>query len=121
LKRSLHIWKDVLKDTVLKNKDYGEVIHKYNHADTFFYLDSPYENMNKDCGYVEDTDFDFERLATLLRLIKGKFLMTINDSPNIRHFFKGFNIKPWKVKTPWHHAKDRDELLISNYPQKKYP
>ena len=44
--------------------------------------------------------------------------MTINDSPNIRRLFKGFNIKPWKVKTPWQNAKDRDELLISNYPKK---
>jgi hypothetical protein len=57
-------------------------------------------------------------LATLLRLIKGKFLMTINDSPNIRRLFKGFNIKPWKVKTPWQNTKDRDELLISNNPEK---
>ena len=76
-------------------------IYKYNNAETFFFLDQPYENTNKDFGYAEDADFDFERLATLLRLIKGKFLMTINDSPDIRRLFKGFNIKPWKVKTPW--------------------
>jgi hypothetical protein len=44
--------------------------------------------------------------------------MTINDSPNIRRLFKGFNIKPWMAKTPWQNAKDRDELLISNYPKK---
>jgi hypothetical protein len=67
-------------------------------------------------GYAEDTDFDFERLATLLRLIKGIFMMTINDSPIIRRFFKGFNTEPWKVKTTWKNAKDRDELLISSYP-----
>jgi DNA adenine methylase len=73
-------------------------------------LDPPYENTNIDFGYAEDTDFYFERLATLLRLIKGKFLMSINDSPNIRRSFKGFNIKPWKVITPWQNAKDRDEF-----------
>jgi len=121
LKRCLENWKDALKDTQITNKDYGKIIHKYNHADTFFFLDPPYENTNTDFGYAEDTDFDFERLATLLRLIKVNFLMTINDSPNIRRLFKGFNIKPWKVKTPWQNAKDRKELLISNYPQKKYP
>jgi site-specific DNA-adenine methylase len=44
---------------------------KYRHD---FFLDPPYENTNKDFGYAEETDFDFERLATLLRLIKGKTL-----------------------------------------------
>ena len=80
-----------------------------------------YDNTNTDFGYAEDSDFEFERMATLLGLIKGHFLMTINDSPKIRRLFKGFNIKPWKVKIPWQNAKDRDEILISNYPQKKYP
>jgi hypothetical protein len=48
LKRSLESWKDALKDTQMTNKDYGEVIHKYNNAETFFFLDPPYENTNKD-------------------------------------------------------------------------
>jgi site-specific DNA-adenine methylase len=75
LKRSLEKFKDALKDTKITNKDYGEVIHKYNNTDSFFFFDPPYENKNKIFGYAEDTDFDFKRLATLLRLIKGKFLM----------------------------------------------
>ena len=123
LKRSIENWKDALQDTQITNKEYGEIIHKYDSPDTFFFLDPPYENTNKNFGYAEDTDFNFERLATLVRLIKGKFLMTINDSPNIRRLFNGFNIKPWKVKTPFQIAKEKDrkELLISNYPQKEYP
>jgi hypothetical protein len=43
--------------------------------------------------------------------------MAINDSPNKRRLSKGFNIKPWKAKSPWKNAKDREELLIRNYPQ----
>jgi hypothetical protein len=43
--------------------------------------------------------------------------MAINGSPNIRRLLGGFNIKPWKVKSPWKDAKDRDELLMRNYPQ----
>jgi len=121
LKRGLESWKGALKDTQITNKDYGEIIHKYDSPDTFFFVDPPYEMTIKSFGYAEDTDFDFVRLETLLRLIKGKFLMTINDSPNIRQLFKGFNIKSWKVKSYWYNTKDRKELLISNYPQKKYP
>jgi DNA adenine methylase len=120
LKRCLTRWKDIVKDARITNKDYGEIIDKYDSPDTFFFLDPPYENTNKDFGYAEDTDFDFERLAFLLKGVKSIFLMTINDSPYIRRLFKGFNIKPWKVKTPWQNSKDRKELLISNYPLKKY-
>jgi site-specific DNA-adenine methylase len=121
LKPCFENWKESLHDTKITNKDYGEVIHKYIKIDTFFFLDPPYENTNTDFGYAEDRNFDFERLATLLRLIKVNFLMTINDTPNIRRLFKGFNIRPWNVKAPWQNTKDRDELLISNYPQKRYP
>ena len=118
LKRCLENWKGASKDTKITDKEYGEIIHKYDRPDTFFFLDPPYENKNKNFGYAEDTGFNFERLAALVRLLKGKFLMEINDSPNIRNLFNGFNIRPWKVKALFRIAKEKDrkELLISNYP-----
>jgi DNA adenine methylase len=128
IKRSLAKWKEALKDTKIENMDYGKVIKKYDGADTFFFLDPPYENTNEDFDYAEDMDFNFERLANLLHTIKGNFLMTINDSPNIRKLFKDFTIKTWNVRSGWSQASKqgfdglrRGELLISNYPQKKYP
>jgi DNA adenine methylase len=128
LKRSLDKWKEALKDTKIENRDYGAIIKKYDSPDTFFFLDPPYENTDEDFEYAEDVDFNFERLANLLHGIKGQFLMTINDSPNIRRLFKDFTIKTWNVRSGWSQAagkgfegKRRGEVLISNYPQKKYP
>lgn len=128
LKRSLDKWKEALKDTKIENKDYGAIIKKYDSLDTFFFLDPPYENTAEDWEYAEDVDFNFERLANMLHTIKGNFLMTINDSPNIRRLFKDFKIKTWNVRSGWsqattgtHSGLRRGELLISNYPQKKYP
>lgn len=128
LKRSLADYKDALKDTKIENKDYGAIIKKYDSPDTFFFLDPPYENTDEGFEYAEDVDFNFERLGNLLQGIKGKFLMTINNSPNIRRIFKDFIIKNWKVRSGWSqstgkgaYALSRNELLISNYPQKKYP
>jgi DNA adenine methylase len=127
LKRHLDDWKEALKDTKIENKDYAEVIKKYDSPDTFFFLDPPYENTDKDFEYAQDEDFDFERLANVLDGIKGNFLMTINDSPNIRKLFKKFQVKTWNVRAGWAgsrakgHDNRRAELLISNYPQKKYP
>ena len=105
----------------------GKIIKKYDDAHTFFFLDPPYENTDKDFQYAEDVGFDFERLADELRGIKGKFLMTINDSPTIRRLFKDFTSQAWGVPTGWGTKGNkgrkhviRRELLISNYRQRIY-
>ena len=36
---------------------------------------------------------DFERLAKTLRGIKGKFLLSLNDTPEVREIFKGFDFE----------------------------
>lgn len=126
LEKHLADWKESLKGVKIENKDYGAILKKYDSPDTFFFLDPPYENTHTDFDYAQDVDFNFERLANLLHDVKGKWLVTINDSPNIRRLFKDFYIKTWNVKSGWGQAvgddeKRRGELLISNYPQKKYP
>lgn len=59
---------------------------------------------------------DFAELAKLLNVIKGKFIMSINDVPEIRAIFKGFYIK--EVNTRYtvgtQSGKQAAELLISN-------
>ena len=59
---------------------------------------------------------DFDELAKLLKRIKGKFIMSINDVPEIRCIFKAFYIK--EVQTTYttglQPGKKANELLISN-------
>lgn len=118
---SLPRYKDKLKGVKILNEDYAKVVDKYNTADTFFFIDPPYENTNISFKYAEDVDFDFQRLADTLRKIKGKFFMTINDSKNIRDLFKEFYIKPIDVYAAWGNSpeskigKIRKELFITNY------
>jgi DNA adenine methylase len=119
--RKLPPIQEKLKGVEILNRDYEEVVKKYDSKDTFFFLDPPYEDTPNSFGYAEDVGFDFERLADVLDGIKGKFLMTINDSKNIRNIFKNFYIKPHIVYTSWGHSKtsrsgtNRKELLVSNY------
>ncbi len=59
-------------------------------------------------------------MRELLRAIKGKFLMTINDTPEVRKIFDCFVIEEATLKysmsaAPGSRAKVRTELLISNY------
>ena len=123
--------REKLKGVEITSEDYAKVIRANDKPSTFFFLDPPYENSTKQMGYAEHADFDFERLVDVLKHIKGKFLMTINDSPRIRDLFSAFYIKPFVADTNIHqvnHRKDgkkvstpyeRKELFIANYPLTK--
>ena len=123
--------REKLKGVEITSEDYAKVVRSNDKPSTFFFLDPPYENSTKQMGYAEHKDFDFERLADTLKHIKGKFLMTINDSPRIRDLFSSFYIKPFIADTNIHqvnHRKDgkkvstpyeRKEVFISNYPLAK--
>ncbi|GAA4216940.1 hypothetical protein GCM10022253_14370 [Sphingomonas endophytica] len=57
-----------------------------------FYLDPPYWGCETDYGQDVFGRADFERLAQSLRGLKGRFLMSINDTPGVRATFAGFNM-----------------------------
>jgi DNA adenine methylase len=118
--KNLSFYQSRLKDnTKLLNQDYASVVKKYDSPTTFFFFDPPYEKTRTIYGYGEHKDFDFAKLLEVLRGVKGKFLMTINDSPNIRDMFKEFNIKTTNVYARWSRKTKktgvRKELLIMNY------
>ena len=117
--KNLDFYKARLRKTKILNRDYVEVVAKYDSASTFFFFDPPYEKTRSIYGYGQHKEFDYDRLVEVLRSIKGKFLMTINDSPRIRQSFKEFNLKGTKVYARWSRktkmAEDRRELLVMNY------
>lgn len=107
------------KRVKILNQDYAKVVAKYDGPTTFFFFDPPYEKTRSVYGYGEHRDFDFDRLLEVLRTVRGRFLMTINDSPHIRELFAEFTVKPIKVYDRWSRknkrAGKRKELLIMNY------
>lgn len=113
---------EYMKNTIVLNQDYKSVIRKYDRPDAFIYLDPPYENS---VGLYEFPDMDYEEMARVLKNVKGKFLMSINDSPNIRKIFKDFRIRKIVVRggsgdvgekgTKSIGSGKRNELFISNY------
>ena len=118
--KNLEFYKSRLNDnTKLLNQDYATVVKTYDSPTTFFFFDPPYERTRSIYGYGEHKTFDYSKLLEVLRGIKGKFLMTINDSSNMRNMFKEFNIQHTKVYARWSRktkkADKRKELLITNY------
>jgi len=116
----LEEYKRLLKTTTITNKDYIDVIKEYDSPTTFFLLDPPYE---KSEGLYKNPNIDYNEMNTILKGIKGKFLLTINDSKVISDVFKGFNQKKVSVtnasNSPTLETKGRKELFISNYDMKK--
>jgi len=113
--KRLPLMKERLKNTILLNKNYKNVIKKYDSPKTFFYLDPPYENSGK---LYEDDTIEYNELFNILNKIKGKFLLSLNDSKNIRNIFNKFKIKPIYRKTQGTKSAittGGKELLISNY------
>lgn len=105
-----------LSNVYIECLPYGEFIKRYDRPDTLFYLDPPYWNCEKDYGKGIFGKVDFDKLAKLLKGIKGQFILSINDVPEIRAIFKGFYIK--EVNTRYtvgtQSGKQAAELLISN-------
>jgi DNA adenine methylase len=95
---------------------YQDVLRKFDRPFTFFYLDPPY--FNKPYYKFNFEEEDYVQMANQLKSLKGKFLMSINDTPEIRRIFSSFNIRTIDlVYTARKNAgKKYTELLISNYP-----
>lgn len=91
--KSFFKWALRLKFVIIENLDFRELIKRYDKDDAFFYLDPPYVGTE---NYYKDIDGfgikEHEALAELLKNIKGKFLLSYNDSPIVRELYKDFTI-----------------------------
>jgi DNA adenine methylase len=107
---------DRLKNVIILNEDFKKVIKDYDSKNTFFYLDPPYEKSEKLYEYF---DISISDIYNVLKNIKGKFLLSYNNSDDARELFKDYNIYEIKTKyaEPNKGGQNREviELLISNY------
>lgn len=101
----------------MENLPYQRVLERFDRPATFFYLDPPYFNCEEDYGKGIFSREDFTRLAEILGGIQGKFILSINDTADVRKIFKGFRML--KVQTSYtaggDHRKEVGELLFMNY------
>ncbi|RWR14220.1 DNA adenine methylase [Paenirhodobacter populi] len=109
-----------LSGVVVECLDWSAFIPRYDSEATLFYVDPPYWGCEDDYGKAMFSRADFARLADILGSIKGCFLLSINDVPEIRATFSAFRIvevrTSYSVGTRNDTAGARAELLISNWP-----
>lgn len=98
-----------------------DCIRRYDRKGQLFFVDPPYIFNTADYAVTFDR---FEALASLLAGIKGRFILTMTDCPEVRRIFGAFQIQTVRLKysinrpvqaTGDARSKDRREVLVSNF------
>ena len=76
-----------MANAVVENQDFEKLIRHYDRETAFFYADPPY--FDAEDYEVEFPKSDHIRLKALLLSIKGKFMLSYNDTPEIRALYGG--------------------------------
>ncbi|MBC7280054.1 DNA adenine methylase [Hoeflea sp.] len=79
-----------LAGVTVENLDWCAFIERYDRPETLFYLDPPYYGNESDYGHDVFSRTDFARMARVLAGIKGRFVLSLNDRPEVRSLFSGF-------------------------------
>lgn len=107
-----------MANVVVENQDFETLINHYDRPDAFFYADPPYFS-TEDMYAVGFNWDDHVRLRDTLKNIKGKFLLSYNDCPEIRELYNGFSLfdfsRTHSMAQRYEAGKEFKELLIGNY------
>jgi len=111
-----------LSGAYIENLDWAKCVERYDRTHTFFYLDPPYWQTE---GYGVDFGLDqYEKMADMLRSLKGKAIVSLNDHPDIRRIFSSFHIETAPIQYSvggGGRAVDRVELIIYSWDKPSEP
>jgi DNA adenine methylase len=108
-----------LAGVIIECLDWADFIPRYDCKGTLFYLDPPYWGCEGDYGKALFSRADFARMADVLAGLKGRFILSINDVPEIREIFGRFQLTGVTTSYTIGDRSDRStaraELLVSNF------
>ncbi|MDB9306898.1 MULTISPECIES: DNA adenine methylase [Cyanophyceae] len=115
---------EILTDDVkITNLDYSELLDA-DGKNVFIFLDPPYFAATKSRLYGKDGDlhttFEHQRFAELLRECDHRWLITYDDSPQIRENFHDAHLFEWELQYGMNNYKQGSaakgkELFITNF------
>jgi DNA adenine methylase len=108
---------DRLAAVTIERLPWADFVRSWDREQTLFYLDPPYFGSEGDYGKELFERREFELMAELLGKIRGKFILSINDTPEIRDMFAHFRIQEAQVRYTiggGDKAKSFPELIISS-------
>jgi DNA adenine methylase len=89
---SIRILSHRLDRTVIENNDWSRILDIYDRPTTFFFLDPPYTDCDAGAYGAWQTS-DVLAFRDRVARLRGRWLVTLNDSPDIRRIFHGCHIK----------------------------
>lgn len=106
-----------LSRAFIEHLDWRECLRRYDRPHSFFYLDPPYWATE---GYGVPFELEqYEAIAEAMRTMQGKAVLSINDCPEMRRVFAGFQrarvgIK-YQVGGGRRNSKASGELIIRSW------
>jgi DNA adenine methylase len=83
-----------LAGVVIERLPWRTFMERYDRPGTLFYLDPPYYGCEDDYGPGMFGPEEFEAMAEVLAQLQGRFVLSINDTPEIRAMFGRFKSAP---------------------------
>ncbi len=82
-----------LAGVTIERLPWADLIRRYDTGQTLFYLDPPYWGCEEDYGAALFGRDQFEQMAEVLATISGRFILSINDRPEVRTIFRRFQLE----------------------------
>jgi DNA adenine methylase len=112
-----------LHQVFIEQLDWAECVRRYDRPHTLFYMDPPYWGTE---GY--DVAFgleQYDKMATLMKTIQGRAVVSVNDIPEMRQAFAGLHMRELSIRySVGGGTKPRratGELLITNFNSQALP
>lgn len=99
----------------IESQPYELILQRYDRPTTLFYLDPPY--WGRRLYRYNFTEADFISLEKRLHLLKGRFILSLNDHPDVRKLFGAFRMEQTSIAytAQARPGKRYGELLIMNF------
>jgi DNA adenine methylase len=94
---------------------YEKVLKHFDRPETLFYLDPPY--LGRSLYRYNLSADDFKKMAERLASLKGTFILSLNDLPEVRKIFHQFKIQAVNLAYSAQPSSGRrySEVLITNF------
>lgn len=125
--RSLRRVRELLQETagrlakvLIEQRDFAEILRRYDSKRTFFYLDPPYVAFQANGRYEPLAKERRAEMFEALSSLSGRFLMSFDDHPEVRRLARQYGFQTRKVGVVYTLSgtaprKASPELLIANY------
>ena len=104
-----------LQGVQIESLPYEQILQRYDRSTTLFYLDPPY--WRRKLYKFNFSDEDFRGLDQRLHNITGKFILSLDDHPEVRKIFGSWRILEAKLAYTAQRnvGKQYSEVLITNF------